>query len=84
MDGGQSVLEQAPTMQQPAFALSLALASCAFAQGNLHFHFGVHLTFEDDNDGRRYGVFGHGANDNGVGFQNGAFHEEEFNLTNIK
>jgi len=27
-----AVAEQAPTMQQPAFALSLALASCAFAQ----------------------------------------------------
>merc|ERR1711974_524755 len=26
------VAEQAPTMQQPAFALSLALASCALAQ----------------------------------------------------
>ena len=37
--GQQSVLEQAPTMQQPAFALSLALfASSVFAQGNsLHF-----------------------------------------------
>ena len=48
MDGGQSVLEQAPTMQQPAFALSLALAaSCVFAQGNLLFQFQVVLPFED-------------------------------------
>ena len=35
--GWWPVAEQAPTMQQPAFALSLALASCALAQGNLDF-----------------------------------------------
>ena len=32
-----AVAEQDPTMQQPALALSLALASCAFAQGNLDY-----------------------------------------------